>query len=184
MIGKDYMRGLVMLKDIVETGSCDTETNYEWEAQLPEMLGIGIANKGHESVIGDLMKEDYSTLESFVKMKNIEVKGGFWLYPKVDMKTDMFEVVSCLAVDPSGKDAVELPEWMERYTVPQTKALKVVHKGDYKYISNSWTAIYGAIMNKKGKANKKIPPVENYIVGPRTTDVAKDRVTEIYVPIK
>jgi effector-binding domain-containing protein len=57
-----------------------------------------------------------------------------------------------------------LPDGIDRYTTSAGKHLRVTHKGDYTYLENSRSTLYGAAMALKKKINKKLPAYEKYVI--------------------
>ncbi len=184
MISKDFKAGLIMLKDLTEKGKLETSTNYSWEVFAERLFGFWITNTAHQNDMPKVMWADYSTLMQFAKENNIQLLWWFSLYPKTDLKTGIFNFVSCMMVNPSVKESITLPENMEWHAVPWWKSLKVTHNWDYRYIGNSWSALYGSAMHLKKKINKKQPAYELYLTDPRTTSNPAEWVTELYLPLR
>lgn len=78
------------------------------------------------------------------------------------MKKGMFTFVSCMALDPSLKNTLVLPDHIQWYEARGGTCFKVTHKGDYTFLPNSWSAVYSACMAMKKKAHKQYAPYEVY----------------------
>lgn len=180
-IGMDYERGLLMLKDYLETGSVSSYVIIEGVVQMPEQKYIGIPNTCSIDEVGEVMKKDFATLyDHRVKHALSLDKVPFCIYQTFDLSTRSTEYIACIPVDEKVGD---LPKgWVEGVT-PGQKALKTLHTGPYKYLGNGWmTAISFARMKKMKTAAKPVG-IEYYTSNPDDT-APEELITEIYLPLK
>ncbi len=82
MIGMDYDRGLLMLKEYIEKGSVDVKLEFLGESEYAGCSFVGIKNQCTIDNIGDMMEADFKKLMEFAK-GNSEVltQEFFSIYP-------------------------------------------------------------------------------------------------------
>lgn len=179
-IGNDFQRGLKMVKSVLEDGQVKAQS---------EMLGIGdksgfyfVAKRRSCAIadLGPMMESDFGAMMAKVKKQE-------WPEPKMALSfTDEFNFVTgqceyraCFAYE---KPFANLEQGFESGEVPAHKALRVLHKGDYQHLGNSWGMAMAHQKAKKLKLNKKIAVYEVYLTTPDQVSVI-DLKTEVVIPI-
>ncbi len=182
MIGNDYERGLVMLKDYVETGKVEFDMEFKGIVDVPEEHYVGITTEEPIAELKNTMPELFPRLEEVLQENGIEATGKpFSIYHIMDFATQRTKYTCAIPVA-QGIDVATTN--IKPATRPTAKALKVVHTGDYRYIGNSWMGAYSYIFKTKGiKLNKSIPRFEVYLNDSRKNP-PKEWQTAIYVPVK
>lgn len=176
-IGRDFERGLKMLKEYVETGEVLSETKYEGIVTLDGQPYVGIRTKTHMSEIGSKMNHDFDALMKYVSTHKLKTTGvPFALYHVFDMAKGKVEYTAGIAV--TNDHHPEAPFYVGNYAT--TKALKVLHTGSYHNLDTSWAAAMSWFRTNKLKKSKPGVAFEFYLDNPSTTPVKKMR-TEILI---
>jgi len=79
-ISRDFHRGLVMLKELCETGKIETASVYEGEAQREAFAYIGIKRSSTLEALPELMQKDFAMVVDFAKNNNLSLGQGIALY--------------------------------------------------------------------------------------------------------
>ena len=170
MIGMDYDRGLLMLKDYVEKGHVDAKLEFLGESKYDGCKYVGLKNECTLDNIGEVMDEDF---------KKIISMEFFTIYHKFDFGKNRIVYTSGVGV----KDIQEnLPAGLFNGNIPATKLHAVRHTGPYELSGNAWSAIMSMERAKVFKKNKKIPPIEFYRNNPVDTE-PKDLITDVCMPV-
>jgi effector-binding domain-containing protein len=182
-IGRDYQRGLLMLKDYLETGNVLSDTEVCGIVDMPDADYIGVRRACALDNIGPDMKGACADLTSGFKATGLEqISAPFTLLHDWNMKTGRCEYTFAFPVAPN-QNSIDVPNLIHA-TRPSVKALKLQHTGEYKHLGNAWSTGYSRIQNnKKMKLNKKQSSFEIYVSDPANTPV-KDLLTEIYIPVQ
>ncbi len=182
MIGMDYQRGLLMLKDYLETGQVVTDSEVVGIVDTEAQPYVGIRQKCSIDQISYSMEQVIARLHDSVENLSLDSVGPpFTIYHVWDMKQQLCDYTLAYPVkkDLSHKD---LP--LKLGVRPSTRSLKIIHTGEYKHLGNAWMTGHSRIQNDKTmKLHKKIPGFEIYRSNPEET-AAKDLQTEIYIPLK
>ena len=199
MIGADYRRGLLQLKDYVETGYAGTKSDVAGIVDVEAFSYIGSEGSALIENIGDILGEKLSTLYA----AHIRAHSGgspvdstpdasptpLTFYNKMDIKTRQCDFTAALAINepPAGDklagDAGETAVNISPGHQTACKALKVVHTGEYRHLGNAWATGMMHMRAMKKKPLKSHPPFEKYISDPQSTP-GHELVTEIYLPVK
>ncbi|MEW4490067.1 GyrI-like domain-containing protein [Thalassoglobus sp. JC818] len=178
-IGMDYERGLMMLKEWIETGTVESQTNIRGIESVGPLTMFGIRNKCSFSDVGPSMEEAISESKQRLEESSIPiVSGPLSVYHEMDMKRRTFDYTSGFVVSNSAR----LPEGMSNWVLPPCKALAVEHQGAYRHLGNAWSAAHQFARYKKLKQNK-CGGYEIYLNDPCNTDSSELR-TDIYLPLK
>jgi predicted transcriptional regulator YdeE len=181
MLGMDYDRGLLMLKDYIEKGKIDAKLEFLGESDFAGCKYVGIKNECTIETVGKIMEGDIKKLNAYAKDKSDILSGDFFsVYHKVDLGKNRIIYTIGIGV----KEAQDnLPSGMFKDSLPSTKVYTVRHTGPYELTGNAWSAIMGMEQAKEFKKNKKIPFMEFYRNNPMETD-PRDLITDVCMPIK
>jgi len=179
MIGIDYDRGLSMLKELLETGTVLSETSIKGVVDCEPLYYLGKRRACDISDVGPAMEEDFAEMSRLLeKSKLPEPKRVFSIYHKYAMVQGNCEYTSGFLYD-APQNA---PEGVVSGQVPAHRAVRVDHRGAYRFLGNAWSAAIGYARSKH-KINKALPMYEIYPNSPK--EVAEAEVlTEIYAPVK
>jgi len=181
LIGMDYNRGLLMLKDYIEKGKIDAKLEFLGESQFEGCQFIGIKSECTMDNIGEVMEADFKKLADFVK-DNDEIVTCDWfsVYHKFDFNKNKVIYTSGVGIK---SDPQSIPAGMTKGKLPATKVHTVRHIGPYELSGNGWSAIMAMDRAKEFAKNKKIPPMEFYRNSPMDSD-PKDLISDICMAVK
>ncbi len=176
-IGMDFERGLLMLKDFVETGELKTESLDEGISDMKGFSWIGIEKTTSIEEMPNVMKEDMTRIGEMLENNHQMAEKWIGIYKKYDPIKNTCNFISAV----SSENFDEIPEGYISGEYKTGKVFKVLHKGDYKYLGNSWTKSMMTVRTRKKK--KRATEFENYLNDPTQTEV-QDLRTEIIYPVK
>lgn len=181
-IGMDYQRGLLMLKDYLETGQVFSDTEVCGIAEVPGTAYVGVRRICTTDTIGSDMQTGCEELMVLFGQNGLKQTGApFTIYHEWNLKSGRCDYTFALPI--GVEQRIEIPRLLQS-SRPSLKALKLRHTGDYKHLGNAWATAYSRIQNDKSmKQDKKQPGFEIYVNDPAETAV-KDLLTEIYIPVK
>lgn len=167
MIGMDYERGLLMMKEYVEDGKVSSHLEMQGVSDFPAHNYIGIKRSTSIGGVKENMPGDYEKLMEFMMSNHKDSIAGnaFSIYHKWDLKNKVCEYTACVPVN----DDVKPGAGMISGHHPGGKMFGCKHTGSYKYAGNAWSAMYGRKQAKKFKENKNVPPIEEYLNSPKDT---------------
>jgi len=177
MIRSDYRRGLLLLKDYIETGSISSKATLDGIHQIEAMPYVGLHGVSAMENIGSEISQQFEALEATVaSMNTTEI---FTICNKLNIKADSMDYTAAFGVS----DAPILDAPLVRGTRAACKALKVTHVGPYHHLGNAWYMAISEQRHAKHKLVKTAPAFEVYRNSPKDT-AENDLITEIYIPIK
>lgn len=188
MIRMDYVRGLAMLKDWVETGQVPASMHAEGVVNLPATHYMGVERSVSMDDIATDMHSAFTELTQQLRESNVTEAGNpFAVYRKMDMAKNACDYTAAMPVAlPNANANAEGGAGnvgLVQREIPEGRAYKVVHKGPYRHLGNAWSLAMSDIRHGKLKASKQHKPFECYLNDPDHT-ADNDLVTEIYVPLR
>lgn len=180
LIGMDYDRGLLMLKDYIEKGNIQVKLEFLGESEYEGCNFVGIKNECTIDDLKQVMQADFAKLADFAE-KNAEILTEEWftIYHKYDFNRNKVLYTGGIGVK---SDPEKLPEGFIIDSIPATKVETVRHIGTYELMGNAWSAIMAMERAKEFK-KKKMPPMEFYRNDPRETD-PNDLISDICMAIQ
>jgi effector-binding domain-containing protein len=180
-IGMDYQRGLLMLKDYVETGSVPSQLKISESNQYPGYRYIGIKTTCQFNELGQKMENDFTRLTKYLQEKNIKPANKFFsIYHQFDMVNNKATYTSGI---PFASIPDSLPSDMISGAIPAMKTYDIIHKGPYRHLGNAWSMGHMYARAKKFKQDKKADPFEIYENLPGETN-ENDSITRVCFPMK
>ncbi len=168
-IGMDYERGLLMLKDYVETGSVESHLEFVGETQFDGFEYIGLKNTCSMDDIDTCMTHDFEQLAQYLKAHPAcEPSVGFSIYHNYDMVKRKVEYTSGFAVN-KVEALSHLDEGFIKGQLPASRIYQLAHKGPYRFLGNAWSTMVGLQRAKVFKPVKSRHPFELYMNDPGTT---------------
>ena len=179
MIGNDYMRGLNMMKEYVETGAVASNTKIAGKTEVTSFHYVGEADKCSMTKLSESMQSTMPAAFQKAKDMGLDISGPPGaMYHKVDLVEQHCHYSAFSQVSPSeSKDQNAIGQ------VVDCDAIKVIHTGSYAHLGNAWSAAYAYLRYHKLKAHSTQPAFELYVNDPAQTP-AESLITEIYVPIR
>ena len=186
MIGADYRRGLLQLKDYIETGTALTRSDVVGIVDVAEFSYMGIKGSASIEQIGDVLGSKFGLLEeAYTGDTNAtgdgsgNTPGVYTFYNKMDVKRQHCDFTAAMTPSQSFTDSSDFSLGKQG----ASKALKIVHTGEYRHLGNAWATGMMYARAKKLKLLKNLPPFEKYINDPNSTP-GPELITEIYLPVK
>jgi len=181
MVGMDYDRGLLMLKDYIEKGRVEAKLEFLGESNVEGFNYVGIKKECTIDTIGEVMAADFEKLMGFAKEnKEIITDELFTIYHKYDFNKNKVVYTSGVGIKAAQQ---HLPSGLFNDKVPATRVQTVRHTGPYELLGNAWSAIMAMDRAKEFKKNKKIPPMEFYRNSPSDTKPI-DLITDVCMAVK
>jgi effector-binding domain-containing protein len=179
-IGMDYERGLLMLKEYLETGGVASFVFIEGVLSMQEQKYIGIPRDCKIKDIGELMKRDFETLYEFMRERSVSLDiTPFSIYHTFDIFKGETKYVACIPFD----GETDIPEGWVRSAIQKHDALKTMHKGRYMHLGNAWMTAMTFARWKKIKLSRSPVGYEYYLNNPYETP-EEELITEIYIPLR
>jgi len=188
MIGADYRRGLLQLKDYAQTGSAGTKSEVMGVVDTPASHYISTSGSSAIENIGDVMGEKFQLLYQNLPENSVDQGAtSYALYDKFNIRQQSCDFSAAVAIDKleleKNFESSLSGKGIKTGSIAACKALKVVHTGDYHHLGNAWATAMMHMRAKKLKPLKSQPPFEKYLDNPETTP-GPQRVTEIYLPVR
>ena len=179
-IGMDYRRGLLMLKEYIETGKVDSFVHIEGVLPLPEGRYTGIARSCAIEDLSVVMRRDFETLYDFMQENGLSAdRIPFAVYEAFDIPRGTTEYIAAIPLE----EEMTLPKRWVTGELPGGKGLKTMHKGAYEHLGNAWTTAMQFVRYQKIATAKRPVGYEFYPNDPHRTR-REELVTEIYMPLK
>lgn len=179
-LGMDYQRGLLMLKDYVETGAVPSQLKFDGIRSYAGCTYVGIKAECSMETVGQKMADDFGRLSTWVSDNSKYLAGpGFSIYHTWDVVKNRVVYTAAFPVKEVPKD---LPAGFINGSIPAMKVNTIVHTGAYRHLGNAWTTQYMMQRGKEYKYRKGIDPFEVYLNMPG--QVPDDQlITEVHFPV-
>lgn len=179
-IGMDYERGLKMLKEWIETGEIQSQTNIRGIETVGPLKVVGVRKTCLFDNIGPSMEAAFQEATEKMTQAQLPLDGeAFSIYHHMDTKARTFDYTSGFSVPESiGEISSEFSIW----SIPQVQALAVQHLGRYDHLGNSWSAAHQCARYQKLKQSKA-GAFEIYRNNCATT-LPGELITDIYLPLQ
>lgn len=178
MLGMDFDRGLLMLKDQVETGGVETESVDMGVSEMEGFDYVGLKRSSSIDEMPKLMQKDMERMAEFMENKGKNAKKWIAVYKKFDFVNGNCEYISAF----SSEELDGVPEGYVSGSYKTGRVYKVLHKGDYKYLGNSWIKAMMTVRTRKLKMKKGFE-FESYLNDP-TVLPPEQWETEVVLPLK
>lgn len=179
LVGMDYQRGLLMLKEYVETGEVNSQLGFKGVSDYEGCMYVGIQNTCRMPEIAQKMAEDFKTIENFVDKDN-RASSPFTIYHQWKF---VKQTITYTVGIPVKNAPQKLPSYLRLGYMPPMQTYKLLHRGAYKHLGNAWTTMHVMKRAKIFKMNKQIKPFEIYLNDP-TQVSEKDILTEINFAVR
>jgi effector-binding domain-containing protein len=180
MISMDYVRGLTLLKDLVEKGSTQCKLEFIGLEEKKPFDYVGINRESSFQEINQIMEKDYQILYDLADLTNHPVQENpVAFYKKWDLKNHKAEFTSAVSL---GK-IDDLPPEVISGHVDQNTVYKIRLKGPYHHLPTAWSAVQNRIRTDKLKPLSGVHPYEEYVSDPSKTK-PEDLITDICFPVK
>ncbi|WP_309397034.1 SRPBCC family protein [Cerasicoccus maritimus] len=179
MIGMDYERGLLMLKNYVETGDRGCALDIRGEETFNGFDYLGIRHQCAMNDVGPAMEKAFGSIVEKMDAAGLEPTGApFSIYHKWDLGKSRVEFTIGIPTNVNGS----APEGVTAGNIPSCQVFSLQHTGAYELLGNPWSA--GMTRQRaKAFASSKLPPFETYENDPRETP-ERELVTVVHFPLK
>lgn len=179
-IGMDYERGLLMLKDYVETGSVPSKLTFKGTQPYAGCNYVGIKTTCTMDTLSGKMTDDFGKLSAWAAQHPDQMAGpGFSIYHTWDVVKSKVVYTSAF---PVKEIPAKLPEGFITGSIPTMRVNTIAHTGSYHHLGNAWTTQYMMQRGKEYKYRKGIDPFEVYMNMPGQVP-NEQLVTEIHFPV-
>lgn len=181
LISMDYERGLLLLKDYLETGEVTCQLTVQDKTEFCGATYLGVKRSCVRAEMANTMAEDFTSLMNFLEQyPSLVMKKACTIYHKFDLVTGKVEYTAALILENSPAMP---PENFILGEIPVMKVFSVMHTGPYHHLGNAWSMIMGLQRAKKFKQAKVHPPIELYHNNPHEV-AANELMTEIIFACK
>ena len=181
MVGMDYQRGLMMLKDLAETGTVPSSSTIIEHEAFEGFRYIGVGKICPIAEVGPEMEKDFARIISWSEEQGIQPSGPpFSIYHDWNMSkgTCRYTLGYPIAETPAS-----LPKDLLSGELKACDTYVVEHVGPFRHLGNAWSIAMIHARNKRFPAIKGRPSFEIYACDPRTTP-ENETVTRIHTPRK
>lgn len=179
-IGMDYMRGLTMMKEKVETGKIGFRL-ATGKSSVEGFSYIGASNECDVANIGPSMSSDFTKLKDFFGESGVCPSGHcFAIYHKWDPVKNICHYTCGFQV---SELPAEVGSGLVTGSVPGHQAYTVTLTGPYSHLTDAWTV---GMMHERAKVfsqDKSIDSFEIYENDPAEVP-EKELVTVVHIPMK
>ncbi len=180
-VGDDFERGLVQLKDLVETGQRNFEIVIQGIKAVPGFTWLGIRTCCGKAEMGFKISQDHFTLKSWMIHNGVKAAGApIAIYNKWNIQKRQFDYTAAVQVETIPST---LPSGFLVGTVPAMQAYCIHMAGSYRFLPNAWVC---GVMHERAKRyvkSKQHPPFEQFENRPDLVDDTKLQV-HLYFPCK
>jgi effector-binding domain-containing protein len=181
MMGSDFERGLVMLKELAEVGRLSSSSIFQGEKTMEGFQLLGQRMKGRVSDLPIVVPKVFAEMNALIDRRQLEKPTvGITVTHDFDHSEGICVVTVGYAY-PLGKP-LSVPTGYKLTEYPEHKGLVVDHYGAYRHLRNPWAMASAYQRSKKKKANMKVPCYEMYLVTPN--DREQEPLTQIVIPVK
>lgn len=180
-IGMDYMRGLRMLKDWIETGSIPSRVIQHGVENCSPVRMAGVVCSSEVECVGSSMETTFSQARELFQSYGLPLNGPMIsVYTKFNVRKGVFHYISGFVI-PDDLD-VPASSGLKVWSIPASKALRVEHIGGYQHLGNAWS-VANQIVRFRKMRQKQCGTYEIYRTTPPSTSSAELK-TDIYLPLK
>jgi effector-binding domain-containing protein len=174
MIGKDFDRGLTLLKDIVEKEKAAIERFDIQTGIFPAKNYAGIRNEVPFSEMQTFFQNSYAQIQQGIQIKRLRVTGApAGLYYSWDMQHMKSDMAAAFAIRGNLKT-----DQIQMIHIPAQTAYRIDYYGGYEGLYFAHMAL-GYYLNDKG-LTMKMPCIEEYITDPTSEPDTSKWLTKIY----
>lgn len=180
-VGMDYHRGLLMLKDLIETGKIESRVTPQGIASVGPLRVVGVRTSSHVEAVGAAARPALARCQELFAQHGIPRDGAaLAVYHRMDVKQGTFHFTIGHVVP----ESLSLPPdtGLHEWRLPAVRAFHVEHVGPYRHLGNGWSVANQLARHQKLKQSK-FGAFELYRNSPDDTAAADLRV-DIYLPLK
>ena len=181
MVGMDYQRGLMMIKELAETGRITSSTEVLGIESIPPIRVAGFQAQSSVFNIEQSMEEMLVKLESEYQDQGMPKEGAMVaVYTRFKVKQGIFEYLLGRAIPDTL--LIPTPSSLKEWKFPQARALHLRHTGSYKHLGNAWSIANRIAEHQKLKLNRSAS-FEIYTNSPHDNP-EESLQTDLYLPLR
>ena len=182
VLTNDQDRGLLMLKDLAETGRVPSKLEFPGKVFFPGGRYVGIRRKTTIADVPVSVPASFAKLGAWLEEKQIQPVGRRILVCRSwDLVKGTCELISAVKVG-EGTVKGRLPAHFKSFHLDSGKSEIVRHTGPYRYLSSAWAAAKARVAALKLPVQRSGFPFEIYENDPESTP-AEQLVTTLYFPL-
>jgi effector-binding domain-containing protein len=183
LLAPDYEKGLANLKRYVENLPRYDYSNITIiEVPIQKIYQIEAQSERQPDKISAQIADSFSAITTFLRENNIPMNGS----PKIinksnkdnNYKENGYQFIAAIAVD--NNDLVDQSGVVIASIMPHGKSIKMIHKGAYESLADSYELLNAYIYENKLSINGS--SWEDYVAGPSIVEDS-ELITHIYQPI-
>lgn len=179
-VGRDYERGLSMLKDYLETGSVPSRLDFVGGNTFEGLKYVGTRSECSIDAIGKQMSDDFQQIMDWSGQNGIQSVGpAFSICHRYDMVKNWTENTAGISVESIPNP---LPIGFVSGEIPRCDVYSIKHTGPYRHLGNAWAAGMMRARSKQFKQDKKKPLFELYHNNPAEVS-ENDLSTTVNFPV-
>ena len=181
-VGADYERGLLMLKEALETGHVLSQVDFKGIVTRDSFHYYGVNRRCGLPQLGPSMEEDFKKLKDLANISKLpEPEFVCSVYHKFDVVGGSCEYTCGFAF----KKAIEYDahQGLHHGVMEPHQSIRADHKGAYRHLGNAWGAVYSCQRAQRKKLAKNTPAYEVYLNSPGTVPES-ELVTQIFLPVR
>ena len=174
MIGKDFEKGLALLKNICEKQSELIRSYQVREVHFPAKNYAVVREEVAMAEFSNFFARSMGTLMQEIQKRGLKMTGApCGIYFTWDEATQTSDMAAAVPIGPSvrAKDLTVIQ-------IPATKAYVIDYYGTYESVANAHYAFN--IFLAKSNLTQKLPVIEEYITDPMTEKDSSKWLTRIY----
>lgn len=155
--GLEFQRGLVMLKEWVETGEVRSQVTCVGLGGCAPFVGVGIRRIASRENLEEQRAADLREVQ-----KHYPEGEAMTVYDKEDLRKGRVSYVTGVKLE---RRPGVVADGMELFEFPGSEVFTVRHFGDLRHRSNGWAGARRHLEVKRLKADRKLAPFEVYEAG-------------------
>ncbi len=181
MVGMDYQRGLLMIKDWIESGEIPSQTIVHDVVDVGPIRMAGIANRCPVAEIGPSMERTFSEARRELAREGLPTDGSMIsVYTKLRMSDGVFEYLGGFTLPENA--VVERSSKLKEWSLAESRAFHVEHLGSYRHLGNAWSVANALTRHRKLK-QQRCGAFEIYRNDPKQVPENQWK-TDIYLPLR
>jgi effector-binding domain-containing protein len=178
LLAPDYEKGLANLKIYVESLPLYDYSNISIiNVPTQKVYQIEAQSDMQQNNMSEKIADSYATIINFLTLNNIEMNGS----PKIiNLKYQDNEYKFIAAIPVDNNEVLDESGVIVSSVMPQGKSIKLIHKGSYEKLVESYDILNAYIFENKISINGS--SWEDYVVDPSLANDS-ELITHIYQPI-
>jgi len=179
-IGMDFQRGLIMLKDWIETGAIPSQVEVCGAQSIGPLRVAGLADSTPVDEVAKKMDRTFHDARAEFSKVGLKPGAPVSVYTRFQVKKGVFDYLSGFEL-PLGQ-SLPAGSRLKLWDLPAVRAFHVRHTGSYRHLGNGWSVANQLVRHLKLK-QRSCGTFEIYRNWPGEVSES-ELVTDIYLPLK